>query len=198
MATQAERRDATRKAILSAAKDLFGREGFAGTSVDDIAAAAGVAKGAVYHHFPTKEAVFEAVFDAACGELLREVGAAARAASDPLGALAVGTRAYFKACAEGRMAQIVLRDGPAVLGWERWREIDERYFGRSIPDALAAAMAAGLIAAQPVEPLARLLAGAITEAAVACSASADPAAEGRRFASAMRALLDGLRRTPAT
>lgn len=198
MATQAERRDATRKAILDAAKRLFGREDFASTSVDDIAAAAGVAKGAVYHHFATKEAVFEAVFDTACGELLREVAAAARAAPDPLGALAVGTRAYFKACAEGSMAQIVLRDGPAVLGWERWREIDERYFGRSIPDALTAAMAAGLVEAQPVQPLARLLAGAITEAAVACSASADPAAEGRRFAAAMRTLLDGLRRSPAT
>lgn len=194
MATQTERREATRKAIIGAARDLFGKYGFAATSVDDVAAAAGIAKGAVYHHFRTKEAVFEAVFEEASGELARYVAIAARSAHDALEAMAMGTNAYFEVCAQSGMAQIILKDGPAVLGWERWREIDERYFGRTIPSALKAAMAAGIINLQPVEPLSRLLIGAITEAAAACSASGDPSAEGRRFATAMRTLLEGLRR----
>lgn len=194
MATQTERREATRKSIVGAARKLFGKNGFAATSVDDLAAAASVAKGAVYHHFPTKEAVFEAVFEEASGELARHVASTARSARDALEAMVIGTSAYFEACAQRGMAQVVLRDGPAVLGWERWREIDERHFGQTIPSALKAAMAAGIINRQPVEPLSRLLIGAITEAAAACSASADPSAEGRRFATAMRTLLEGLRR----
>jgi hypothetical protein len=72
------------------------------------------------------DAESEAGPEEACGELVQQVGAAARSAPDALSGMAIGMRAYFKACAQGGMAQIVLRDGPAVLGWERWREIDER------------------------------------------------------------------------
>jgi AcrR family transcriptional regulator len=190
---QAERSDTTRKAIVAAAGELFGRQGFHATTMEGIAAAIGMAKGAVYHHFRTKEAIFEAVFEDASENLVRQVRAATRNESDVLRAMAIGTRAYFKACAQSGLAQIILRDGPAVLGWQRWREIDERYFGRSIPDALKRAMEDGLIARHPVEPLARLLIGAITEAAAACAASADPASVGRRHADAMQLLLEGLR-----
>jgi hypothetical protein len=126
-------------------------------------------------------------------DLVRQVRTAIRDEPDALRAMAIGTRAYFEACAQPGFAQIILRDGPAVLGWERWREIDERYFGRSIPDALKRAMESGLIARQPVEPLARLFVGAITEAAAACAASDDPRAVGRQHARAMQTLLEGLR-----
>lgn len=193
MARQAERREATRGAILKAARSLFGEQGFADTSMDEIAAAAGVAKGAVYHHFPTKEALFEAVSEAAASELADRLAPVARAAPDPLAGIAEGTHAYFRACAEGPLGRIVLIDGPAVLGWERWRRIDEAHFGRTIPQALAAAMRAGLIAEQPVEPLARLLLGAMTEAAIAAGAAQDPAGAGRGYAEALTRLLDGLR-----
>jgi AcrR family transcriptional regulator len=194
MATQSERREAARKAILDAARDLFGRVGFMGTSVDEIAARAGVAKGAVYHYFDTKEAILEAVFEEACAALARQVAAAARSASDALGAMSSGTRAYFKACAEGGTAQIVLRDAPAVLGWERWRAIDERYFGHAIHRGIENAVAQGLIEPQPIEPLARLIIGAINEGAAACAASRNPAAEGRRLSAALHCLLEGLRK----
>ena len=193
MATQSERREATRGAIVKAAKRLFGERGFAGTTMDHVATAAHVAKGAVYHHFKTKEALFEAVFDQVSEDLVAEVERAARSENDALAAMAAGTQAYFAACARDTTGQIILRDGPAVLGWERWREIDARHFGGGFPLALARAMEDGLIARQPVEPLSRLLLGAVTEAAVACSAGSDLHRTGAEYARAFRTLLDALR-----
>jgi AcrR family transcriptional regulator len=192
MATQPERRQATRAAILKAARRLFGERGFAATTIDEVAAGARVAKGAVYHHFATKEALFEAVFDQVSQELLVEVDRAARSEKDALAAMAKGTQAYFAACAKDTTGQIVLHDGPAVLGWERWREIDNRHFGGRFPIAIERAMNDGLIARQPVEPLARLLLGAVTEVAIACSGR-DLAKAGSDYTRAFLALLDALR-----
>lgn len=172
---------------------MFGERGFAATTIDDVAAGAHLAKGAVYHHFATKDALFEAVFDQVSQELLVEVDRAAGSEKDALTAMAKGTQAYFDACARDTTGQIVLHDGPAVLGWERWREIDAQHFGGKMPRALAAAMDAGLIARQPVEPLARLLLGAVTEAAVACAGRADIAKAGAEYARAFKALIEALR-----
>jgi len=193
MATQAERREKTQTAIVRAAKRIFGERGFAATTMNDIAAGARVAKGAVYHHFPTKEALFEAVFEQVSLELVSDLDRISRAEKDTLAAMAAGTHAYFSACSKGATGRIILRDGPAVLGWERWRDIDAKHFGGKFPRALAAAMDAGLIARQPVEPLARLLLGAVTEAAVACSAGQDIGKAGAEYARAFRSLLDALR-----
>jgi AcrR family transcriptional regulator len=193
MATQAERREKTKAAIVNAATRIFGERGFAATTMDDIAAAARVAKGAVYHHFPTKEALFEAVFEQVSLELVSDLDRISRAEKDALAAMAAGTQAYFAACSNDATGQIILRDGPAVLGWERWREIDAKHFGGKFPLALTAAMDAGLIARQPVEPLARLLLGAVTEAAVACASGGDIAKTGAEYARAFRSLLDALR-----
>ena len=183
----------TRAAIIKAARKLFGDGGFENTTMDAIAASARVAKGAVYHHFETKEAVFAEVFEQVSLELVSDLDRISRAEKDALAAMAAGTLAYFSACSKGATGQIILRDGPAVLGWERWREIDARHFGGKFPRALTAAMDAGLIARQPVEPLARLLLGAVTEAAVACSAGHDIGKAGAEYARAFRALLDALR-----
>ncbi len=115
-------------------------------------------------------------------------------APDVLAMLARGTEAYLEACAQGPTGRIILKDGPAVLGWARWREIDEESFGRAIPGALAIAMEQGLIDRQPIGPLSRLLLGAVAEAAAACAASADPATTGREHAAAFERLIQGLRR----
>ena len=178
---------------MAAARRLFGGQGFASTTVDQVASAAGLAKGAVYHHFPGKEALFEAVFEAACADLAGQVGEVAARAPDLLEAMAAGAAIYFDACSEGELRQIILQDGPAVLGWERWREIDAEHFGRMTPVVLGTAMEQGLIARQPVEPLARLLLGAMTEAAAACAASAAPRRTGAEHVAAFRTILEGLR-----
>ncbi|MBR0719703.1 TetR/AcrR family transcriptional regulator [Bradyrhizobium liaoningense] len=194
MAKQAERRAATTEAILAAARRLFGERGFAATTMDDIADQADVAKGAVYHHFKTKEALFEAVFDQVSRDLVQEIDRAVRGEKDVLAMMVAGTQHYFAATAKGATGQIILHDGPAVLGWERWREIDAQHFGGKMPRAIAAAMEAGLIARQPVEPLARLLLGAVTEAAVACAGRADIARAGAEYARAFKSLVEALRR----
>jgi len=193
MARQAERRAQTRAAILKVAQELFGAQGFAATSMDQIAQAGGVAKGAVYHHFPSKELVFEAVFEAVSTQVAGEVAAASAGALDVLAAMSRATRAYFEICSQGPTGQVMLKDAPAVLGWARWREIDARHFGGDVPKVLALAMRAGLIGEQPVEPLARLILGAITEAALACGTATDPAEAGRAYVKATESLLDGLR-----
>lgn len=193
MAKQAERRAATTEAILKAGRRLFGDRGFAATTIDDIAEAAQVAKGAVYHHFATKEAVFAAVFELVSRDLVAEIDRAVRTEKDVLAAIVAGTQHYFAACAKGPTGQIILRDGPAVLGWERWREIDAQHFGGKFPRALTAAMEAGLIARQPVEPLARLLLGAVTEAAVACAGRSDVLKAGQEYSRAFKSLIEALR-----
>ena len=194
---QAERSELTRKAILEAARQLFADQGFGGATMDEVARAAGVAKGAVYHHSSTKEALFEAVFEQISAGLVTEVVRSGAGAKDALDAVVVGTRAYFEICSGPPYRQIMLTDGPAVLGWQRWREIDAAHFGRMIPAALTAAIDQGLLPQQPVEPLARLLLGAASEAAAACAASTDPRAVGLDHAAAFQALLDGLRRRPS-
>jgi len=193
MAKQAERRAATTEAILKAGRRLFGERGFAATTIDDIADAAHVAKGAVYHHFATKEAVFEAVFDSISRDLVADIERTTRSEPDVLAAMVAGTQHYFAACAKGQTCQIILRDGPAVLGWERWREIDAEHFGGKFPRALAAAMDSGLIARQPIEPLSRLLLGAVTEAAVACAGRPDVLKAGGEYSRAFKSLLEALR-----
>lgn len=193
MAKQAERRAATTEAILRAGRRLFGERGFAATTMDDIAEAADVAKGAVYHHFKTKEAVFEAVFEQVSGDLVQDIDRAVRSEKDVLAAIVAGTQHYFAACAKGPTGRIILRDGPAVLGWERWREIDARHFGGKFPRALTVAMDAGLIARQPVEPLARVLLGAVTEAAVACAGRSDVLKAGSEYSRAFKSLVEALR-----
>jgi len=193
MAKQAERRAATTEAILKAGRRLFGERGFAATTMDDIAEAAEVAKGAVYHHFATKEPVFEAVFEAVSRDLVADIERTTRSERDVLSAMVAGTQHYFAACAKGPACQIILRDGPAVLGWERWREIDAEHFGGKFPRALEVAMDAGLIARQPIEPLSRLLLGAVTEAAVACAGRPDVLKAGSEYSRAFKSLLEALR-----
>src|SRR5262245_5142346 len=193
LATQNERRERTKGAIVKSARRIFGERGFAATTVDDIAASARVAKGAVYHHFSTKEELFGAVFDQVSRDLVVEIDRIARAEKDVLSAMAAGTEAYFAACAKGPTGQIILRDGPAVLGWERWREIDAKHFGGKLPRALEVAMERGLLTRQPVEPLARLLLGAMTEAAVACAGSDDIKKAGVEYSRAFRSLIEALR-----
>ena len=137
--------------------------------------------------------MFDAVFDQVSRALVHEIDRAVRSEKDVLAAMIAGTQHYFAACAKGPTGQIILRDGPAVLGWERWREIDAQHFGGKIPRALAYAMDAGLIARQPVEPLARLLLGAVTEAAVACAGRPDVLKAGSEYTRAFKSLIEALR-----
>jgi AcrR family transcriptional regulator len=193
MATQAERRASTVSAITHAATALFVDRGFAATSVDQIVAKAGVAKGAFYHHFASKEEVFRAVLEEMQQVLSAEVLAGAMKGSDALDRLKRGCRAFLVAACKPPIRRVVLLDGPAVIGWEAWREIDARYFGAMTRQALEDAMREGQLAQRPVEPLVHLFVGAATEAAMVCARSAQPKRSVGDLMLALEALLDGLR-----
>jgi AcrR family transcriptional regulator len=186
----AERSEATRAALVAAARPLFAERGFAGVGTEEIVRAAGVTRGALYHQFRDKEDLFAAVFELLESELAQRTAAAAGASgtTDPLAELRVGAEAWLDACTEPEIQRIVLLDGPAVLGWERWREIGTRY-GRGLVEAvLQAAVDAGRLSPQPIRPLAHVLMGAVDEAALYVATAEDPAAARVEVG----AVLDGL------
>lgn len=192
MVRQEERRSATLRAILSAAEKLFGNKGYEATSVDQIAASAGVAKGAVYHHFKRKKDVFEAVFERVSGRLVEAIAEDVRPDLGVIDQLVSSTQQYFKLCGDPSVARITLRDAPAVLGHERWRELDEAHFGGSMIFAFRHAMAIGAIKAVPVDPLAKMFLAAIQTAALDCAQSEEFAAAAEPYLTSLEAMLAGL------
>jgi len=172
----AERSEATRAALIAAARPLFAERGFANVGTEEIVRAAGVTRGALYHQFRDKQELFAAVFEQLEQELAQRTGAAAAASGtgDPLIELRVGAVAWLDACTEPEVQRIVLLDAPAVLGWDRWREIGMRYSLGLMEAVLQLAVDAGQIAAQPVRPLAHVLLGAVDEAALYVATAEDP------------------------
>lgn len=192
--TQADRSAATRDALIAAARPLFAADGFAGVGTEAIVRAAGVTRGAMYHQFADKTDLFAAVFEAVEAEVTARIGVAvgASGSSDPLALMKRGARAWLDACAEPEVQRIVLVDGPAVLGWARWREIGLRHGMGLVHGLLAAAIEQGRIAEQPVEPLAHVLIGALDEAALYVAQSADQAAATAAVGAVVEHLVDAL------
>lgn len=174
--TQEERSQATRAALIEAARPLFAEHGYAGVGTEEIVRAAGVSRGALYHHFDGKRNLFEAVYSRIEAELSERIatGALAPGASSPLEAMRAGAGMFLQACTEPEVQQIALLDGPSVLGWDRWREIGAEHGLGLIEASLQAAIEDGSIAEQPVRPLAHVLMGALDEAAMLVGRSEDP------------------------
>jgi len=191
--TKAEQADATRTALSAAARQLFTERGYAATSTTEIVERAGVTRGALYHHFAAKDELFRAVFEQLEGEVTEHVAHQALTSDDPLEQLRRGTRAYLDACIDPAVQRVVLLDGPSVLGWETWQEIEQRYGYGLVVAGVEAAIAAGLIAAQPVEALAHVLFGALTEAGMVVARADEPRTARSEMEAAMDRLLDGLR-----
>lgn len=181
----------TRDSLIRAGRELFGRNGFRQTSVEDLARTARVTTGALYHHFPTKTAVFEAVFERAHTELMAASMAAAEDATDDLDGLALGFEAFLDAVLQPDLQRILILDGPAVLGPARYTELDERYAFAVIVAALRAATEAGTLQVDDPETVTRLLLGALTRGAMLIANSHDPVATRHAVALSMRALLAG-------
>jgi AcrR family transcriptional regulator len=188
MVTQAERRSTTVRAILDAARKLFVSRGFEDTSVDEIAARARVAKGAVYHHFASKELIFAQIFEEMTAELATLVPSAAQAGKDVLDSIRRGTLKYLTSIAGDEFRQVLLIDGPKVLGWEHWRAIDARYFGGTMNTPVGRALAART-SAREVEALGHLIAGAISEAALVCAASDNRIRAAKDLSAALQKML---------
>ncbi len=174
--TQAERSAATRQALLDAGRELFAARGFAGAGQEEIVERAGVTRGALAHHFGTKQGLFRAVVESVEVELTEHIATAAMQGDDPMDHLRLGCLAFLDAALEPAVRRIVLLDAPAVLGWQAWREIDTTYGLGLVSEVLEHCMDAGLLATRPVQPLAHILLAALNEAAMLVANAEDPVA----------------------
>jgi AcrR family transcriptional regulator len=190
MPTQSERTEATRTALIAAGRRLFGERGFAATSIEELAAAAGVTRGALYHHFASKEDLFAAVFEEVERDLVMAAARAAEKAKDAWDRLRLGFRAFLEACADPAVQRIALVDAHSVLGPERRREITEHYALAAVRSSLEMAMRDGQLPQRPPDALAQLLLGSLNEAAMVIARGEVPASQ---VAFEVDAVLEGLR-----
>jgi AcrR family transcriptional regulator len=188
---RAEQVAQTRAALVTAGRLLFGTKGFAATSVEDIAREARVTTGALYHHFPTKAAVFEAVFEQVHADLLEASAQAAANATGPVELLSAGLNAFLDKVLEPEVQRIIITDAPSVLGLARFVELDERYAFAAMVEALEAANESGALRVADPATLARLLLGALTRAGLLIASSEQPRATRDAVAETLRALLNG-------
>ena len=186
---RAEQVAQTRAALIAAGRRLFGENGFRATSVEDLAREARVTTGALYHHFPTKTALFEAVFVQAHTDLMTAAAKAAQEATDGLDELARGFESFLDGVLQPDIQRILVVDGPAVLGLARYTELDEQYAHAVIVHSLTAAAQAGTITVEDPETATRLLLGALTRGAMLIANSPDPVHTRHAVARSMRALL---------
>ncbi|GAA2611270.1 TetR/AcrR family transcriptional regulator [Actinomadura fulvescens] len=193
MATRAEQRERTRRALVREGRRLFATRGYAAVGLSEIVRAAGVTKGALYHHFESKAELFGAVLAEVQREVAGTVAATADARTDPWDSFTAGCQAFLTATTDPDIQRIMLIDGPAVLGWTEWRAMDEAGSARHLAEALAELIEAGLLARQPVAPLTHLLSGAMNEAALWLASSPESLDDTR---AALTRMLDALRSGP--
>ena len=192
--TKAEQGEATRAALMRAARELFTEHGYGGVGTEEIVRRARVTRGALYHHFADKKDLFRAVHEQIEGEVMEAIGAEMAAGdADPFALLVVGTHAYLDVCTDPAITRVTLVDAPSVLGWEEWREIDMRHGLGIVIVGLQGGMDSGVLRPQPVRPLAHLLLGAMGEAGMVIANSPDPEAARAEIEPALLGLLDGLR-----
>jgi AcrR family transcriptional regulator len=192
--TQADRTAATRAALVAAARQLFAEHGYAEVGTERVAQAAGVTRGALYHQFADKADLFAAVLEAVEVDLTQRLieVVAALPQDDPIALVAAGAEAWLDASVEPEVRRIALLDGPAVLGWARWREVGMRHGFGLVTGLLGELIAAGAIPAQPVEPVAHVLIGALDEAALYVAQADDPTTARAEAAAVLRRLVTAL------
>jgi AcrR family transcriptional regulator len=192
--TQAERTGATRGRLIATARRLFAEQGFAATSTEQILSETAVSRGALYHHFPSKTDLFQATFEQVEDELTADVlqVAVASGETDPMRILQLGFGEFLDQCLNPEVQRIVMLDGPTVLGWDLWHELDERYAFGTIKAVLTVAADTGRIEPPSVEPLTHLLLGAIMQAGMVVARSDDPLAAKKAMTETFARIVAGL------
>lgn len=197
MATARSRRventESTRQALVKSAVVLFTKKGYAGTSLDEIAKRARVTKGALYHHFNGKQALFEAAFEDVESQVVRRLSAVLFAGGDIWETVRAGLGEFLQVCLEPSYQRIVVHEAPAVMGWERWREAEERYTFGVIREAVQALVDAGEFTPLPIEALAHVVYGALSAGASTIAGSARPKQTSAEVGQVVDAVMQGLR-----
>jgi AcrR family transcriptional regulator len=173
---------ATRGQLIEVATSLFADHGYEGTSIETVLAAAGVSRGALYHHFASKEALFAAVALATSDRVTAEVTEAIRDCTDPVDTLRTGAMAFIGLAADPVIQRVMLVDAPSVLGWEQWRAMDEGRTVGAMRAMLQAVSDSGRLPQELVEPFSHMILAALDEAAMVAARASDSraaVAEGR-------------------
>src|SRR5215213_532350 len=195
MSSKARQSEATRGRLLRVGRDLFARRGYSDVSTEEIVRRAGVTRGALYHHFEDKRDLFAAVVEQVEQDVLQKVAEAALAEEDAWEQQRVAIGAYLDVCLEPAVQRIVLTDAPSVLGLAAWREIEAKYGLALVQAGLQSVIEGGYIERQPVEPLAHLLLGALTEGGLLIGRAEDRQAARREVGDGLDRILSGLRKS---
>ncbi len=191
---RAEYSATTKRALVDVARDLFTQDGYAGTSLDAIVAGADVTKGALYHHFPGKQALFEAVFERVEREASQAIHDQIKNEQDPWEKARGGLRAFLAVVRDPTYRRVVIQDGPAVLGYERFREQEERSTFSNVLVIVASVLSTGDwdVDEAMEKTFARIFFGAMSSAGESVSQAEDPEAASDRVEVAIGMILAGL------
>ncbi|WP_127794191.1 TetR/AcrR family transcriptional regulator [Agromyces sp. LHK192] len=192
MATKAEQRERTRAELVRIATGRFAEHGYAGVALEDLVADAGLTRGAVYHHFGSKLGLFRAVVEREQARVAEVVESAADAEADVVEGFLAGCRAFLEASLAPGARRILLVDGPAVLGWDAWREGDADTSVRLLDEGIAELAAAGVIEDRSLATVGTMVSGALNEVAIADADADDPRARIDETVDVLRRMLRGL------
>lgn len=187
--------DSTKRALVDVAEQLFTTHGYSATSLDAIVAGADVTKGALYHHFSGKQAVFEAAFERVESRASSGIARATEGHDDPWEKAQAGLRAFLEAVQEPAYRQVVISDGPSVLGHERFREQEERSTYAIVDEIVRSALGTDAYDLDDalLDTFTRIFFGAMSAAGGAVAVSQDPAAAAARVELAIGTIMAGLR-----
>lgn len=190
---KAQQSERTKAGLVASGRELFARHGYAGVSAEEVAKAADVTTGAIYHQFGSKRGLFVAVFEAVEADLTAKIARATAGAQDPWAGLAAAAGAFIAAATELDVRQVVLIDGRAVLGWDEWHDVMARY-GLGLARAVVQQMVdAGLLRNVPTDAFAATVFGALSELALFVATASDGAAAAADARAAAGMLFDSLR-----
>jgi AcrR family transcriptional regulator len=178
---------------VDSAVELFTKRGYAGTSLDEVAKRARLTKGALYHHFSGKQALFEAAFDSVENTFMRKLGEIVSAPGDPWDTAMDGLRAYVRVCLEPSYQRIVIHEAPVVMGWERWREAEEHFSYGLLRTTIEVLVTSGELEQLPVETMSRLLFGALSAGASTIAGASDPRKASAEVERTIIRVVEGLR-----
>ncbi|OBJ05119.1 TetR family transcriptional regulator [Mycobacterium sp. 1482292.6] len=192
--TQEERSAATREALIAAARKLWGLRGYAEVGTPEIATAAGVTRGAMYHQFADKAALFREVVEVVEQDVMARMAVvvAESGAATPADAVRAAVDAWLDVSGDPEVRQLILLDAPSVLGWAEFRDVAQRYSLGMTEQMLTEAIRAGQLAEQPVRPLAHVLIGALDEAAMVIATADDPTRTRLEVGQVLHRLIDAM------
>lgn len=188
--------ETTRNALLDTGRRLFVERGYPAVAAEELVRAAGLSRGALYHHFGGKPGLFEAIFAEQEERAAQRIAAAMATQTEPWQQAMTGVETFLDVCGEADYRDIVLLQGPIALGWQRWRELDQHHLGDLLTAGVRQLLAAGLLQPHPAELIAAAIYGSLTELSLAVAAADDPAQAREQAGALVVGLLRGISTRP--